>query len=256
MACSEQPSRMRLASSRALVIDVVHYDRKTPSYAHDRHCRLGSLANLRPHTATRVAWPVLFIKAYGLLSAEYPALRQTYFNFPWPHLYQHPVSISTLAMSRLHQGEERLFWVRFQKPEACSLVQLQAELERHQHEPAEVLFRRQIRLSKLPTPLRRAAWWLTRNLSGSKRSRRLGTFALTTLAGEGAVIQRPPSIHTSTLTYGPLDAAGSCRVTIVYDHRVMDGRLIARCLARLEEILLHEIADELRSLPAARRLAS
>jgi hypothetical protein len=242
------PRRLRLSSARALVIDILHFDRQIPSFAHDREFRLATLAELRAGAPARIAWPVLFIKAYGMLSAECAAFRRTWFRWPWPHLYEHPYSIGMLALSREHQGEERLFWVRFRRPELHSLVELQQSLERHQVDPIEQLFRRQLIVSRLPTPLRRAAWQLTFHLSGRKRASRLGTFALTTLASEGATIQRPPSIHTSTLTYGPLDEAGRMRVTIVYDHRLMDGRLVARSLARLEQHLLGPIADELRGM--------
>jgi hypothetical protein len=105
----------------------------------------------------------------------------------------------------------------------------------------------------MPTAFRRLAWWATFNLSGHKRATRLGTFALTTLAAQGTTIDRPPSIHTSTLTYGPLDDAGRSQVSITYDHRLMDGLAIAGCLARLEQILNGPIIRELEHLAAAMR---
>jgi hypothetical protein len=40
-------------------------------------------------------------------------------------------------------------------------------------------------------------------------------------------------------------------VRLVYDHRVLDGALIARALADLERVLHHEILVELRYLRAA-----
>jgi len=40
-------------------------------------------------------------------------------------------------------------------------------------------------------------------------------------------------------------------VTLIADHRVLDGATVARALERLEQVLVREIAAELRSLPAA-----
>jgi hypothetical protein len=40
-------------------------------------------------------------------------------------------------------------------------------------------------------------------------------------------------------------------VTLIADHRVLDGATVAKALQRLEEMLAREIAAELRTLPAA-----
>ena len=72
-------------------------------------------------------------------------------------------------------------------------------------------------------------------------------FRSSTLAGRGAEIRLPPSIQTACLTYGPLDEQGICRVTLAYDHRIMDGVLAATILERLEQLLLTEIRTELQS---------
>jgi hypothetical protein len=111
----------------------------------------------------------------------------------------------------------------------------------------ESCFSRELQLAALPTPLRRLIWWWNMHLAGAARARRLGTFFLSTLAGRGAEIQLPPSIQTGCLTYGPLDAQGISRVTLAYDHRIMDGVLAARILERLEQILLQDVAAELQS---------
>jgi hypothetical protein len=240
--------RRRLSASRALVCDILHYDGQMPSFGHSRLMELAELDDVRQRTNRRISWSALFLKAYGLLSTECPLLRQALIEWPWPHVYEHPQTIGTLAVSRQHEGQPRLCWMRVRQPAQRSLIGLQEEIERHQREPVGKLFRRQLQLSRLPTPLRRMAWWCTFNLSGQKRATRLGTFGLTTLAGQGATIERPPSIHTSTLTYGPLDEWGRSRVTIVYDHRLMDGLAVAGCLSRLEELLQGPILAELRPL--------
>ena len=96
-------------------------------------------------------------------------------------------------------------------------------------------------------------WWWNLNVATVSRAKRLGTFFLSTLAGRGAEIQLPPSIHTGCLTFGPLDESGIARVTLAYDHRVMDGALVAAILRRLEESLNGALLQELQSLSAASR---
>ena len=79
--------------------------------------------------------------------------------------------------------------------------------------------------------MRRLLWSWTLNVGGPNRVRRSGTFFLTTIAGHGAEIQHPPAFLTANATYGPIDENGKSRVTLAYDHRLMDGRLIADALA-------------------------
>ena len=50
------------------------------------------------------------------------------------------------------------------------------------------------------------------------------------------------------LSYGPADADGNVVVRLTFDHRVFDGALAGRALARLEEVLNSSILEELRDL--------
>lgn len=45
------------------------------------------------------------------------------------------------------------------------------------------------------------------------------------------------------------------RLTIVYDHRVMDGRCVARCLNTVEQILCQQVLAELGGAAMAPRLS-
>lgn len=244
----ERSGRLPLSRSRALTIDVVHYHRQVPTCAHDRMCNLRRVAELRERSPVRISWAMLIIKAYGLVAARRPVLRDCWQRWPWPHVFRHPHSVAMVAIHRDFRGEPWLFWGRFEQPEETPLVDLQARLDRYHSEKPEKIFKQQWQLSGLPTPLRRVLWWWNLNFAGLKRAKRMGTFFLTTLAGRGAEIQHPPAFLTGNLTYGPLDAAGRSRVTLAYDHRLMDGRLVADCLAELEETLNGAIAAELEGL--------
>jgi len=80
----------------------------------------------------------------------------------------------------------------------------------------------------------------------------MGTFSVSTLASHAAFNRFHPSPLTTSLTYGPLDDQGRSLVTILADHRLLDGVPVAKALVRLEEVLHTEIASELASVAAAR----
>jgi hypothetical protein len=213
----------------------------------EREIDLRELTVLRSEVSPKISWTMLFIKAYGLLSHQHPHLRQALMTWPWTHLYEHPCSVAMLAINRLEEQEDRLFWGRFVAPETRPLADLQAELDCYKSGPVASIFRRQVRLAQFPSPLRRIAWRLTLN-SGTKRAKRLGTFGLSTLAGLGAYNRHHPSCLSTSLSYAPMDAKGRALVTILFDHRIVDGAAIARDLAELEMILNTDIAAELRGM--------
>ena len=238
----------RISPDRRLVIDLCRIARSLPLYPLERDFQLGALAALRKRAGTRISWSILFMKAYALLAKEEPRLRQSYISWPWPHLYEHPENVAMLAVRRVETGCERLCWGRFVAPDRHSLIELQGQLQQYKDEPVEQIFRRQVRFSRCPAPLRRLGWWLALNCSGTKRAKRVGTFGMSTVAGEGADNRSHPSCLTTSLTYGPLNSAGNMRVTVVFDHSVIDGAPLAEALARLEAILNGPIAQELGRL--------
>lgn len=230
---------------RRLTWDLLWFNRSIPQCGHDRTMDLSELSDARRQAETRISWPALFLKAYGILSAKFPLLRQTWYRWPIAHLYQHPASTGILTVQREYRGEPWLFWGRVPEPESKSLVEIQALIDRFQTGDVKSVFRRELQLAALPTPIRRMIWGWNIHVSKAKRANRLGTFFLSTLAGKGAEIQIPPSIHTGCLTYGPLGAMGHSKVTLAYDHRVMDGAYIADCLNDLELILSESLKHEL-----------
>ena len=240
--------RFLIPRSRRLTCDVLHFHKQVPLCPHHRLFHLEPLEALRKSVPNRISWPVLFLKGYSLLAQECPVFRQTWMSFPWPTVYQHDTSVGMLAIHREYQGESWLFWGRFLSPEDSSLVDLQRQLDIYQTAPVRPTFKRFLQLSSIPNPFRRILWWINMQLSGATRARRVGTFFMSTLAGRGVEIDMPPSFQTGVVSYGPLDSHGRSRVTIAYDHRLMDGLLVAESLKRIEQILNGVLADELRTL--------
>ncbi len=250
MAEQERPQRLRFSHHRRTILDLLHFSRQVPLQPLTRVCQLGAVAALRARTSPRISWTALLMKAHGLVARQVPQLRQAFLHWPWPTLYQHPVSVCTLTVNREVDGVACLFFPQFFAPETMPLERLQRHIDEFANLPLREVgyYRRQLRFSRLPTPLRRLAWWLTLNLSGYKRAKRFGTFGLTSIAGQGAITPTAYSPLTTTLTNGPLDEAGRCPLTLVYDHRVLDGLLVSRCLAGIEDALRGVLAEELTAL--------
>ncbi len=240
--------RFLVPRSRRLTCDVLHFHKDVPLCPHHRMFDLGALDLIRKSCPTRISWPVLFIKAYSLLAKEVPVFRQTWMSFPWPSIYQHDTSIGMLAIHREYKGESWLFWGRFLSPETTSLTDLQQQLDVYQTAPVTPMFKDYVRLSAVPNPFRRLIWWFVLKWCGVWRVREVGTFFLSTLASRGAEIVMPPSFQTGIVSYGPIDASGQSRVSLGYDHRLMDGLLVAEGLRRIEQILHGVLTDELQAL--------
>ena len=231
--------------------------RRIPQFVVNRYVALDEVAKLRGQAARRISWTVLFLKAYAIVAAECRPLRQAHVAWPWPHLLEMPHSVAMVAINRWDdvRQEDRLCWGRFLRPEEQSLAALQQALEFYQTGPLDEAFRRQMLLNRFPTPLRRLLWWINRNLVVKNRARRIGTFGMSTLAGQGAWNRSHPTIHATSLTYGPLDAERRMLVSLICDHRVLDGALAARALAELEAAFAGPIREELAQLANGRAAA-
>ena len=240
--------RARIPRSRSLVVDILRLHQRNPTVAHNRYMRLGELADVRSRSSVRISWSALFIKAFAEVSSRNPTLRQTWRTWPWSHIFQHQESVANLAVSREHDGDDWLFWGLIRSPEQHSLTEIQSAIDAFNNEPVGGQFQKQLTLSGLPTIPRRLVWWWNLNVAGEKRGKRLGTFSLTSISGRGAEIQHPPTVMTAGLTFGPLDQHGQMKVTLVYDHRLMDGSFIGDRLIDLEQQLTGSVQAELREL--------
>jgi hypothetical protein len=242
------PKRRLVTCNRSLVLDLVALCDRQAYFPLERTFDVAELAELRTALPRRISWSILFMKAYAMVAAATPALRQAFIRWPWPHLCEYPDNVGMMAVNRQLADEDRLCWARFVRPERESLAQLQTSLDSWQRRPVEEAFKWQVLLSRLPTPIRRLIWRANLNFSGRRRAIRLGTFTMSCLAGQGAINRLHPTLATSSLTFGPLDGEGRTLVTLICDHRVFDGVLGSRVLEDLETTLCGTIANELRLL--------
>jgi hypothetical protein len=256
MKPSHSSGRRRwLGRPRALVLDLLRLSQRVPTFPVERQMDLGAVAAARDACPQRISWVALFAKAFAVAAREIPPLRRSYIAWPWPHLYEHEQNVAMVAVNRQYEGEDRLFWLRLLSPETAPLIGLQRQLLRGTTGEVREVYRQQLQFSAVPSLLRRLIWWGRMNVSPARRARWLGTFGMSVLASQGCYNRRPPHFLAACVTYGPLDELGRMPVTLVCDHRVLDGVTAAKGLALMEETLRGAIASELRGISGQRAAA-
>jgi hypothetical protein len=249
MSIQSEGRRLALSPARKMVMEVLHHGRQVPALPLSKVMRVGHLAAARKAGAF-VSWTAIFMKAYSLVAQRHAELRRAYIPFPWPHLYEHSISACAILMEREFEGENIVLGAKLRGPDMQTLAELDDALRVYRETPIlEVShFRQWLRLGRLPGLVRRFIFWTTLNLSGWKRAKRIGTFAISSLGNLGVEQHHPISPLTTYLTFGPISPTGTVNVKIIYDHRVMDGRTVARCLCDLEATLNTAILQELTTM--------
>jgi hypothetical protein len=237
-----------LSVPRRLVMEILRAARGVPAVTVERRLELAELVQARRLRQPRPLWTAILTKAFAVVAAGTPALRRSYFSFPWPRLYEHPEPVACVTLERDYEGEEAVLLARLTRPHARPLAVLDAELRRCQCAPllSVAAFQRALRLARLPWPLRPLAMWLGLHASGRLRERQAGTFCVSSVAAQGAGALRMISPLAFSLHYGLLDADGGLEMRLTFDHRVLDGATAARALAALEQALRGPVLDELR----------
>ena len=240
--------RLALSPMRRLAVDLLRACRGIPTVTAERRLELRELVAARRRAPARPAWSVLVAKAFALVAADTPALRQSYIGFPRPHLYEHAEPVASVVVEREYRGQHVVFYVQLRQAHKRSIADLDAQLRHAKEAPVEGVasFRVPLRLARLPGLVRRFVLWLCFHASGRLRECHAGTFGLTSPACEGAGMLHLITPLTATLHYGLLDAGGGLDMRLTFDHRVLDGAAAARALVALEKALRGPILDEVR----------
>ena len=240
---------LKLSAPRRLVCDLMRVSIGVPRVTVQRQMNLGPLLRARMAQRARPSWTAIFVKAYALLARETPELRRAYVKLPWPHLYEYPVSIASIAHEREHDGERAVLLSRIKAPERSTIIELDASIRNARSRAVwEVRdFRLALKFARAPAPIRWLLMWLGLNIA-RQRANYFGTFQLSVYSGLGAESLNPLTPLTTFLNYGPIGEDGSVKVRIHYDHRVMDGANVARALERLKSILNSAVAREVAQL--------
>jgi hypothetical protein len=248
-----------MTNDRRLVCDVIDVARKMPIVPVERTMDLSELVRLRRLARPKITWPVIFMRAYAVVARDNPLLRRIYVPLPRQYYYEHPESVCLLTISRKIEGREQLVFARFSQPENCSLAELQARFDDVRRRPLRDLkqMRHQIRFSNMPWLVRKLGWSLMTNWMPASRAKQMGTFGMS----PSSIRDTHGTWHlgpcTTILGYEQFINNGLARITLTFDHRVVDGKPAADVLEALRVVLLGQMCDELRMMcPPQAGLAS
>ena len=243
--------RRRFPRHRSTVLDILFAAKFVPAFPIHTKFSLQELSDIRSQAKQRIGWSVLFAKAHAIVAQQTPELRDLFVKRPYRHLYRHPNSVLSISVHRRDDdGMERLIWGKVSKVEELSLAEIQSKFDGFVTAPMQEVYREGLILESAPCLARRLAWCWVMNWGARKRAKHVGTFSISSLAGQGCLNAFHPLVTSSSLAFGPLQKSGEMDVVLLCDHRIIDGVLAANALRNMELVLQNQLCEELKSLSA------
>ena len=182
------------------------------------------------------------------MAKEEPILRTLYVKWPAPAFYELPRSVAMVAIARFEDGQDCVLPQKVPAPDELPLSEVDALIRHAKEAPINEVpaFRKMLRTTRLPLPLRRLFWAIGLNF-GRQRANYFGSFGVTSVAAYGAGQLHALSPGPFILSYGMEKPDQTIDVVLRWDHRITDAALIAKMLNRLEQVLNSEISAELRA---------
>ena len=111
-------------------------------------------------------------------------------------------------------------------PGSESLAEIDALVRHAKPAPVDEVpaFRKILRVTRLPLPLRRPFWWIGLS-AGRQRANYFGSFGMTSVAAFGAGELHALSPGPYIVSYGVVGPAQTIGVMIRWDHRIADAAL-------------------------------
>jgi len=236
----------RISPPRQFIIDLMRASIGVPFVSLCRTLDVSRLAETREISPVRIGWAALFTKAFCIVARDEPVLRTLYLKWPWPHFYELPRSVGMVAIARRDFGEDCILPHRIGTADRLTLAHIDADIRHAQTAPiADVPpFRKMIRTTLLPWPLRRLGWSFGLNV-GRQRANYFGSFGITSASAFGPGELHAISPGPYVLTYGALTPDRTIDVMIRWDHRITDAAKIASVLSQLQHVLNTAMVDEL-----------
>jgi hypothetical protein len=237
----------KISMPRRLVADLMHASIRVPFVSLTRTLNIRPLLEDRALAAQSPGWAAIFVKAFSLVAREQPILRTLYAKWPWPSFYELPRSVTMVAIARVEDGQDCVLPQKVPDAATMPLAEVDALIRHAKDAPVDEVpsFRKILRVTRLPLPLRRLFWSIGLNF-GRQRANWFGNFGVTSVAAYGAGELHALSPGPYIVSYGVEHDQG-IDVVIRWDHRICDAALIAKALTRLEQVLNSEIAAELRA---------
>lgn len=242
-------TKRKISLPRRFIVDLMHASMRVPVISFSRSLDIGPFMAARAKAKSPPGWAAVFVKAFAIVAKDEPVLRTLYVKLPWPHFFELPRSIAMVAVARVEDGEDCILPEKVPAPEEQSLAKIDAAIRHAKNAPLQDIptFRKILMASRLPLPLRRFSWWLGLNV-GRMSANNFGSFGVTSVAayGPGALLAISPSPFL--VSYGVAGPDNRIDVILRWDHRITDAVVIARTMARLEQVLNTEISAEILAL--------
>jgi hypothetical protein len=237
----------KISLPRRLVADLMLASIHVPFVSLRRPLNVRQLLEARALTAQPIGWAAIFVKAFSLVAKDQPILRTLYAKWPSASFYELPRSVAMVAIARVEDGQDCVLPLKVAAPDTVPLTEIDAQIRHAKQAPIGHVpaFRRILRVTSLPLPLRRLFWSIGLNF-GRQRANWFGNLGVTSVAAYGRGELHALSPGPYILSYGVVERDHSIDVVIRWDHRITDAALIAKVLTRLEQVLNTEIAAELR----------
>lgn len=238
----------KISLPRRLVADLMHASIRVPFVSLSRPLDVRQLLEARALAAQPPGWAAIFVKAFSLVAKDNPVLRTLYAKWPRPSFYELPRSIAMVAIARVEDGQDCVLPQKVPAADELPLTEVDAQIRQAKDAPISEVpaFRKILRVTGLPLPLRRVMWLIGLNF-GRQRANWFGSFGVTSVAAYGAGELHALSPGPFILSYGVVEPNQTIDVVIRWDHRITDAALIAKTLTRLEQVLNTEIAGEIRT---------
>ena len=176
----------KISMPRRLVADLMHASIRVPFVSLTRPLNVRPLLEARAQAAQPPGWAAIFVKAFSLVANEQPVLRTLYAKWPWPSFYELPKNIAMVAIARVEDGQNCVLPQKVPAADALPLAQIDALIRHAKAAPVEQVpsFRKILRVTRLPLPLRRLFWSVGLNF-GRQRANWFGNFGVTSVAAYG-----------------------------------------------------------------------
>ncbi len=179
---------IRFPTERRIVLDILAAARTVPAFPVDRWFHLERVRDARHRSMHRISWTSIFLRGWGLTCQQVPDLRRIYLSFPWGHFYEHPQSVASVSVHRRepNASSDQLIFSRIMCPEGKTLLEIQSILDAGKRDPIPQAFPDGERLKHMPWPIRRFVWMLLMRVWGKRKAKTIGTFTISSLAGQNA----------------------------------------------------------------------
>lgn len=243
------PRYVRLSLPRRWVRDVVRFGNKF-AIGMSTSIRVSAAVEARRKHQPLISWSAILIKAIALTSRKWPELRRAYITFPWPHLYEHPHSVASVVVEREWHGERAVFFDQIPAPENRPLYEIDRVVKSLKDLPIESVggYRRLLRITRYPWPLRRLMWLIALYGAGRLKSKYFGTVSINSIPSRHIHVTQSATPVSVSFAYGPIGSDGRMPLQVFFDHRVTDGQNLQRVVVDMEAILNRDIVDELNEL--------